>query len=240
MKKRILITGASGKNGKILIDNLGERYELVGLDQETCLDDGCLKVDISDYNKLYSVLEACGNIDVVIHMAADPRPEADWQSVLQNNIIGTRNIYECSRLLGVKKIIFASSNRVTSFAEKEWRDGDPFIKPSDQYRPDSDYAVSKIFGEALAREYFDLYGLQSICVRIGSVMKENNPINDTRRMRTWMSYADFINFIKSAIETKVKFGVYYGVSDNDGRFWDIKNVQSDLGFYPKDNSKLIK
>ena len=43
--------------------------------------------------------------------------------------------------------------------------------------PISYYGVSKVFGEAIARFYYETAGLESICLRIGSVSKDDNPKN---------------------------------------------------------------
>jgi len=50
-------------------------------------------------------------------LAADPRPNAPWESILNKNIIGTKNVYEIAHKYGVNKVIFASSNHVTGAYE---------------------------------------------------------------------------------------------------------------------------
>ena len=55
-------------------------------------------------------------------------------------------------------------------------------------------------------------------------------------MRTWLSKRDLIHLIERSLVANVTFGVYYGVSDNKGAFWDISNAQLELGYSPQDNA----
>ena len=182
--------------------------------------------------------------DVVIHLAAASRPEMPWEDMLKVNIIGTRNIYECCRKYKVKKVIFTSSNRVTGayegFPKKLHKQKNPKkIKSSDPVAPDSEYGTCKAFGEIIARQYFEMYKINSICLRLGSVMADDHPKGDARRMKAWLSYRDLVQLIEKSIKTKIKFGIYYGISRNKGRFFDISNTMKDLGYKPKDDSSKL-
>ncbi|HEC77251.1 MAG TPA: NAD(P)-dependent oxidoreductase [Thermoplasmatales archaeon] len=148
--KRLLITGSKGLIGSILMKRLKDEFELIGIDIKE-IDDGKrhFKVDISDFKQLCNVFEKIDRIDYIIHLAADARVNADWQSILKNNIIGTKNIYECARIYKVKKVIFASSNHVTGGYEGipprlHKLKNPPLIKVTDPIRPDSDYATSNL------------------------------------------------------------------------------------------------
>lgn len=243
--KRLLITGSIGLIGSILMKRLKDDFELIGIDIKE-IDDGKrhFKVDISDFKQLCNVFEKIGKIDYIIHLAADARVNADWQSILKNNIIGTKNIYECARIYKVKKVIFASSNHVTGGYEgispklyKQERR--PLIKVTDPIRPDSDYATSKAFGEAIARQYYELYGIHSICLRIGTVLEDDDPTKNERTMRTWLSHNDLVQLVKKSIFSNQPFGIYYGVSNNKGRFWDISNAEKEIGYHPKDDASKL-
>ncbi len=82
---------------------------------------------------------------------------------LQANIIGAYNLYEAARKQGVKRIVFASSNHVTGFYRQ-----DEVVGLKDPAPPDGLYGLSKAFGEDLSRFYFDRYGIETVCLRIGS------------------------------------------------------------------------
>lgn len=238
--ERVLITGSKGVIGRILMKRLKE-YELFGIDVFDAKEERYFKADISNFEELKSVFEKVGRIDYIIHLAADSRVNAEWESVLKNNIIGTKNVYECARIYNVKKVIFASSNHVTGGYEgmppKLHKEKVPhLIKVTDAIRPDSDYATSKVFGEAVARQYLELYGIASICIRIGTVIEDDDPTKSERTMKTWLSHDDLVQLIRKSLLAKVSFGIYYGVSNNTGRFWDISNAEKELGYMPKDDA----
>ena len=59
-------------------------------------------------------------------------------------------------------------------------------------------------------------------------------------MKTWLSHRDLVQLVRKSLESDVEFGIYYGVSDNTGRFWDISNAEKELGYKPEDNAAEIK
>ncbi len=105
-------------------------------------------------------------------------------------------------------------------------------------RPDSDYGSSKIFGEAVARQYFELCGIKSICLRLGGVLRSDDPTRDERDMKTWLSHRDSIQLVKKSLLSDIGFGIYYGVSNNKGMFWDISNAREEIGYEPRDDASL--
>lgn len=241
---KILITGSRGTVGIILGKALVDSFDVYGLDIVGEENERNYKVDISNYEELDKVFKRISPVDSVIHLAADPRENAGWESILKNNIIGTRNVYECARRYGIKRVIFASSNHVTGayegFPSALHKQGNPQkISINDPVRPDSDYGSSKIFGEAVARQYFELYGIQSICLRLGTVLADDDPTRDERDMKTWLSHRDLIQLVKKSLLSEIGFGVYYGVSNNKGMFWDISNA-AEIGYEPQDDASLVK
>jgi len=234
---KILITGSEGLIGTILKKELTE-HELYCLDLKESNEKNCFKADISKINQLIPVFEKIGSLDAVIHLAADSRVNASWLSALQNNIIGTKNIFECAKLFGIRRIIFASSNHVTGayegFPPSLHKQKNPKkIKPNDIIRPDSDYGTSKAFGEILARQYFELYGINSICLRIGTVLEEDNPKINPRFLKTWLSHKDLTQIFRKSLKKCHSFGIYYAISDNEGAFYDITSAKEELGYKPR-------
>ncbi len=237
---KILITGCNGLIGKILMNGLKE-HELYGIDIRGGDDERCYKADISNFDELRGVIEKLNDIDTIIHLAADKRLDAPWESVLRNNIIGTRNVYEIARIYKIQKVIFASSNHVTGGYEKidGIYDGMMKIMPSLHIRPDSYYATSKAFGEALARQFYEMYGIKSICLRLGSVLEDDKP-RGKRLLSTWLSHRDLIQLFRKSIAANVDYGIYYGVSNNSHRFWDLSNAKKDLDYMPIDDASMYE
>jgi NAD+ dependent glucose-6-phosphate dehydrogenase len=242
MTPKLLITGSQGLIGNILWQSMADEFDIYGMD--ACLDkstDRLFRADISNFEQVQAAFEQIHPLSYVIHLAADARPNGDWQSILMNNIVGTRNIYEMALRSRVKRVIFASSNHVTGAYE-----GSPpslhtkphpgLITPRDPIRPDGYYGVSKVTGEALARMYYDLYGLESICLRIGSVLKDDNPFGAAHNESIWLSHRDLVQLVKKSLQAEIKFAIYYGVSNNEKRFWDISNVVEEIGYQPEDGA----
>jgi nucleoside-diphosphate-sugar epimerase len=240
---RILITGINGLIGTILRKALEERYEIYGLDTNDPFSERVLSADISDYGQVARAIQQFRSLDAIIHLAGNPSVNASWEAVLSANIIGTRNIFEAAREFEVPRVVFASSNHATgayqgfepdlnTFTQPEL----PKISPQDPIRPDSDYGVSKVFGEAVARYYSDRWGIKAICLRIGAVLENDDPTEQSQNRKIWLSHRDLVQLVEKSLSTNVAFGIYYGVSNNKGAFWDISNARADLGFEPVDDA----
>jgi nucleoside-diphosphate-sugar epimerase len=166
--EKLLITGASGVIGKVLVPKLAQSYDVYSVDQNLTTVPGRLfEADLSDYEQIASVVSAISGVRIIIHLAADANPDAAWQSVLKNSIVATRNVFEAAKEKPVKRIVFASSNHVTGASEgippTPHLPANPgMITTADPIRPDSDYGTSKVFGEAVARHcrliLHELYG----------------------------------------------------------------------------------
>ncbi len=244
-KPGLLITGCRGLIGNILWQDLGDDYELSGLDLASSgASTRIVQADITRPEQVLTAFQRMSPLSAVIHLAGDARMEADWDSVLTNNIHGTKNIYEAAHLSGVKRVIFASSNHVTGayegFPPDLYKADHPRqITTQDPICPDGFYGVSKAAGEALARLYYDRYGVESICLRIGSVIKGDDPRIDPRYSSTWLSHRDLVQLIRKSLTAKIGFGIYYGVSNNRRRFWDISTAGIELGYQPQDDASRL-
>lgn len=243
-KEKILITGINGRIGTVIRDALQKTYQVLGCDLSGPFTEDIFRVDVSREEEVTQLFAQHGPFPLLVHLAADPRVDASWKSVLEHNIIGTRNVYHAARQGGTRRVIFASSNHVTGAYEGipptlHKKDHPPIISPADAIRPDSDYGVSKAFGEALARYYYERWQLSSLCLRIGSVLADDDPSENPRTMKTWLSHRDLVQLVNKSLSAEVEFGIYYGVSDNDGRFWDLASARHDLDYQPRDNAAEV-
>lgn len=166
-----------------------------------------------------AVLKAMQGVDAVIHLAAN----RDY------------NLFEAARQAGVKQIIYASSVHVSGRQETNGRQ----ITPEQPVHPDSLYAVGKAFGEALGQFYVDQYGISIVCLRIGG-FKANPSLhgpNDIMR-KNWCSPRDLAQLVQRSLEQKdLGFQIFYAVSDNTCRCYDISNAEILLGYDPQDNAE---
>lgn len=247
-KKRVLVTGMAGQIGGIIRRQLGDRYELSGIDRVGV--EG-VPVRVADIADLEAIKPAFDGIEAVVHLGADPSPRASWDSVLRNNIVGTRNVYEAARLAGVKRIVFASSNHVVGNyplrqdpykAIYDGRLGEvrrPFPPlTTDLIRPDSYYGVSKSFGESLGSYFHEEYGVSVICLRIGWVMTPDDPSFSPAALSLWLSHRDAAQLIQRSIDApaSVGFAIVNGESDNLLSIWDIETTKLVLGYAPQDTA----
>jgi NAD+ dependent glucose-6-phosphate dehydrogenase len=231
-RRRILITGATGNIGLLLVDRLAGDYEIVqhGRTPKTDEQEEVLRrVDLTDEDAVVELMEG---VDTVVHLAGEASPDAEWDSVLQSNIVGYRNVLEAARRTGVRRVVFASSNHAMGMYDRreEWP-----VYPHHLPRPDSLYGVSKVFGETLGRFYHDEHGLDVISLRIGWYADDPGDVDEDVLLAMWLSGDDAEQVFRRAIEAEVRYGVYYAVSDNPNRRWDMTNTMLDLGYRPQDS-----
>lgn len=245
-KPKLLITGINGLIGRVICKPLERFYDICGLDITPPFSEQVFQADIADYQQVFQVFNAVTPVKHVIHLAAQSNPDTPWSPILRVNIEGTRNVYEAARESRVKRVVFVSSNHVTGAYEGfkphlrlHFEPEPTRISVRDPVRPDSDYGVSKAFGEVLARYYCARWGLESICLRIGSVLENNNPKTDPRFRRTWLSHRDLIHLVERSLHSNITFGIYYGVSNNKGAFWDISTARIELGYNPQDDASTL-
>ena len=247
----VLVTGASGLIGSLIKPKLSKYDRIVGLDKNNSNYPINYINDLSSVDDIVDIIIE-NQVRTVIHLAADAAVSASWKSILKNNLQTTRNIFESSKIAGVTKIIYASSNHAVGLFENDQpyksiiaghyykiKHGSfDLINDHCDIRPDSNYGVSKAFGESLGRYYHEEFGIKVACLRIGTVNKHNSPIsnNSQRTFTTWCSYEDIINLIIACIDSdKITFNIFYGVSNNTWKIWDISNQEKILNFM---NSKI--
>lgn len=227
--KRILITGASGRLGSQLRTGLTGTAEVLRLTDIRDLGDPrsgeeTITADLADSAAVRSLMDG---VDLVLHFGA-VMVRQPWDSVLQANIIGSYNIFEAARAAGVKRIVYASSSHAVGMYRC-----DQVLDGSAPPRPDTPYGLSKAFGENLARMYFDKYGIEVACLRIGSCFEK--PTNE-RMLATWLSHADLIRLVRACIEAPVLgYTIVYGQSNNRRSYWDNQKA-SFLGYCPQDSA----
>ena len=190
----------------------------------------------------------------MIDLATGSAVDLPWDKV-ERDIEGRVNVLEAARLNNVKRYVFASSNHVTGMYEHDEPyasivAGDydgldppsiPLIPPGWPIRPDSPYGTGKAFSEAAARYYAERYGLSCICLRIGTVRADDRPKNQ-RHYATLLTHDDLTRLVDCALQAppELAFGIYYGVSANRWRFWDIANAAEELGYTPQDDAERFR
>ncbi|RJG14454.1 NAD-dependent epimerase/dehydratase family protein [Massilia cavernae] len=227
--KRILLTGAAGGLGKVLRDRIKPWADVVRLSDLADLGEAregeeIVQCDLADKAAVMKMMEG---VDAVLHFGGIS-VEAPFDAILSANIVGTANLYEAVHKHGVRRVVFASSNHAIGFYKQT-----EVIDADDPVRPDTMYGVSKCFGENLSRYYFDRFGIETVCIRIGSSFPEPQ---SARMLVTYFSYDDLVESLRCSLMTaKVGHTILFGMSDNPAKWWDNRKA-GHLGFVAKDSS----
>ena len=170
---KVLVTGGTGFIGTEVVKQLHMKgYEVTILDKKD-KPKGLEQVKYikGDLSSPARCVMACGNQDYVIHLAAKARiPESfiNPDEYFDSNVIGTRNILTAASAVGVRKFVFASSSSV-------YGNNTPPNKPTHKPDPLNYYAMSKLFGEHLCRQYKIIFNLNYNILRFFTVYSENQP-----------------------------------------------------------------
>lgn len=231
--KTMLITGAGGLLGSTLREHLRSwpvRLRLSDITELTPVsaNEEIHCCDLADWHEVNNLVQGC---DAIIHLGG-VSTENTFDNILSSNIAGTYNLFEAARRHGKPRILFASSNHVVGFHDRQTR-----LDASAALRPDSLYGVSKGFGELLARYYYDKFGMESASVRIGSCFEQPR---DRRMLATWLSADDFVDLIERVFDADyLGCPVVYGASNNREAWWDNHQVGY-LGWQPRDSADRFR
>lgn len=244
---RVLVTGMSGLIGSALRARLDGRVPLRALNRRDLPGVPCHRGDIAD---LGAIEPAFREIDVVVHLAAAAGGAVPWESIQRDNLAGTYNVFEAARRAGVKRVIFASSGATVTGYERDepyaslvagryaglarW----PMLTHETPVRPAALYGVSKVYGEALGRQYADDHGLSVLCIRIGRVKAEDKPTTP-RDFSVWLSQRDCVQMLERAMAAppELSFGIFFATSDNRWSYRDLAHARAALGFEPADRAE---
>ncbi|HEX3573439.1 MAG TPA: NAD(P)-dependent oxidoreductase [Rhodopila sp.] len=228
--KPVLLTGASGALGRVLVRSLGALgWRLVLTDIAPFPDAipagaAFTKADLSDGVTMLRLAEGCG---AIIHLGG-VSVERPFEEVIGPNIRGLYHIYEAARREKAR-VIFASSNHSVGFHERT-----ASIPADTQFLPDGYYGLSKAYGELMGRMYWFKHGVESVNLRIGSATPE--PVN-ARMLASWLSYPDFARMVERCVlAPKVGHAVIWGASDNARMTWWRDDHRDAVGWKPMDSA----
>jgi uronate dehydrogenase len=229
--KTILLTGGSGRIGRCLRYALRDEYRLRLFNRSAIPDLGANETLIQgDTADARAVEEAARGADVLVDMAGVSDVQPFRERLLPTNILGTYNVFEAARLGGVPRVVYASTHHVIGYYRPEER-----VDETVPLRPDSMYAVTKCFAEAVGRLYADKAGLEVVCLRIG--LFGPRPTEE-RHLAVWISPGDMARLVRASVEAPgIRFEIAYGISKNTRRWWDLSRARDVLGYDPQDDAE---
>ncbi len=223
------MTGAAGRIGTYLRDRLSTAdWQLRLLDRQAFDDDR--EVVIADIRDSSALGTAMQDVDAVVHLAGIA-VEAPLDDILAMNIEGTWRVFDAARRAGVARVVYGGSNHAIGFTPRC-----ELLRADVPLRPDTNYGVSKAFGESVGRFYADRYGMRVACLRIGSC--DDRPMSP-RMLATWLSPDDVARLVDACLRSPdLEYAVVYGVSANTRGWWDLEPGRA-LGYEPADDAETF-
>ena len=177
---KIAVTGGSGKAGRAVVRDLLERgHQVLNIDRLPSPESSApwspapyLAADVTDFGQALEALsggETLPGIEAVVHLAAIPSPaHATPDQVFRTNVTSTHAVFAAAARLGLRRVVWASSETTL---------GLPFERPPDyapvdeaHVYPETSYALSKVVGEELARQFSRWSGMSIIGLRFSNIM----------------------------------------------------------------------
>ena len=174
------MTGGSGKAGRVVMRDLAERgHQVLNIDRMPSPESNApdspvpyLAADVTDFGQALEALaggDAMPGFEAVVHLAAIPSPaHATPDQVFRTNITSTHAVFATAARLGVQRVVWASSETTL---------GLPFERPPDyapvdeaHMYPETSYALSKVLGEEMARQFSRWSGIPIIGLRFSNIM----------------------------------------------------------------------
>ncbi|MDG1118225.1 MAG: NAD(P)-dependent oxidoreductase [Flavimaricola sp.] len=280
---RILFTGGSGKAGRHAVPYLLDKgHQVTNLDLVPLDHPGVhnLRVELTDAGQVFNACAAYASFDelepgagvprydAIVHFAAIPciliRPDNE---TFQINTMSTYNVLDAAVKLGIRKVIFASSETTYGicFADGEKK---PDYVPIDEEHPtipQDSYAMSKVVNEATARSFQARSGIDIYALRINNVIEpheyaQNFPAymdNPDLRRRNIFAYIDARDLglmVECCLQTDGLGYQVFNVSNDDmsvnltsdeviARYYDGVPVKSEMSpdetFYSNAKAKRL-
>ena len=236
--RTVLITGAAGKIGRVLSGALQERYALRLTDARPLEESAAAPFVLADLGDADAMAALCRDVDTVVHLGASSDLASPWEPLLRNNIIGCYHLFQAAGAAGCRRLVFASSIHAV--------DGYPAgarLGAEVPALPRTLYGATKAWAEALAAVLAQRGALSAICLRLGWVMAGDDSLLhlDNERLDIVLTHDDLVRLFACAIEAPddLRYGVFYGLSNNRRNRYDLAETRRRLGYEPRDDAFAV-
>lgn len=259
----IAITGADGNVGSTAVEAFDhETHKVTPITHTETEGMESVVADVSDREAFVEKLPE--DADVLVHLAANPSPYAEWDELKDVNVEGAYNAYYAADENDVGRVVYASSNHATNghiVADPDepetMRAGTDVIDPDDETAPDSFYGVTKVAGEAMGNYFAHREGVEAVNLRIGWLLSEEDlksevtdPVSEeyaeeaSRFARAmWLSPRDCEDAVRAAsladLPEEENSVTVNAISANDERCLSLTHGLRTIGYRPRDNAAEV-
>jgi nucleoside-diphosphate-sugar epimerase len=169
---KLVVTGASGKAGRAVVRDLLEHgHDVLALDVVPPADDSAPSL-LADLREFGQTVECLADAEAVVHLAAIPASGIHTEeTTFRTNMLTTYNVFEAAHLLGLERVVWASSETILGLPfDREL----PPYAPIDEEQPplpQSSYATSKLLSEELGRQLHRRLGTPYVALRFSNIME---------------------------------------------------------------------
>ena len=223
---KIAVTGGTGKAGRACVRELSEHGHAVTIVDRVRPTEGTTPFLLTDLTDFGQAVDAFSEAEAIVHLAAIPAPRIHTNAeTFRNNAVSDYNVFEAARLLGIKNVVWASSETVLGLP---FDVPPPYVPLDEAYpgRPESAYSLAKLVGETMAEQFCRWDPEQKIFgLRFSNVMEPADyaafPTYDEdserRRWNLWcyIDARDAAQAVRLAVESPLRGAEVFIIANGD-------------------------
>jgi len=232
-RPHVLVTGSTGNLGEKAVSALrAAEIAVTRIGRNTSGQPEVIAADLETWDLEWA--RHFAGVDTVLHLAADPKPVATWDSVTRLNVDLARNVLRAAEEARVRRFVFASSNWVLG----GYRFTRTPLGADTPPRPVNPYGASKLFLERVGIAQSARTGMAFLSLRIGYCQPgPNRPGAHMAFGRwgqeMWLSNEDWAAAVVRACCAPFEGAAIVNVmSENDGMRWDLEGARAAIGYVP--------